>query len=65
MRNIKLEPCPFCGFPPIVERVGLFTFAIYCPWGRCESTKGVKGTKKSASKLWNKLAKEARNETET
>lgn len=59
MSEIKLKPCPFCGAPGAMRRVGMQWYAecsddlVDCPvhpWSECYETQ------EKAAEIWNRRA---------
>lgn len=58
MDEIKLRPCPFCGFPAQTkawEECGKKWFIVECGWGFCDVQPVVtrQETYEQAAKIWN------------
>ena len=56
MSEIKLKPCPFCGYEAIMLQVESNLYAVTCKDVNCAATGGVMTSEIDAAEVWNRRA---------
>lgn len=50
---VELDTCPFCGFEPKINRIGLSGYTICCTNRSCKAEQCVYSTLAEAARKWN------------